>query len=221
MNKRISKIVIAIIVFVGMIFLGSSAHAFIFRPDGYGYFATSTIDENKTFCMNIGGHLKDNTLLPGLYQGKTTSNGCSYSPPTKPEVSTKGGDVAYTSEYTNMTPLMHTSFQDTAYALAFSRNYYTQDAQEQVNKIIWQTDLNIPRIWAPDEIDRQEKMTFVDSASLYEEAKAYREFYEEKEEAGGFITSDETDYDALQVSVNQSSDTYIIGKFNIDYSKGI
>lgn len=56
---------------------------------------------------------------------------------------------------------------------------------------------------------------------MYEEAHAYREFYEKLQTDGGFKTKDNTDYSKVKTAVDQDNDTYTVGKYKIDYSNGI
>lgn len=221
--KRVGKkTLVTLIIFLSILLVQTIANAgFIWYGDGHGYFATTTIG-GKIFCMQLGGTLRENTLLPGLAAGDRKGTYCDDCDPGKPPVSTDGGDIAHTSEYESSSTIDYTAHQDVAYALAFVNKYYGSGvAQEIMNKIIWQTDLNESGIWSSGAIDAQEGMVYTDTEHLLEEARAYRAFYEELRRNGGFITEDITDIDNVKTISDQNTDTTIIGPYKIDYSKGI
>lgn len=227
--KKIITIAILALMLMGLFTYANAANlTWIFETDGHGYWATTTSNTGGLiYCMEMGKSVWDPSLLPGLYEGMKTEPYCGKCDPGKPAVSTMGRDVAYTVEYEDQTTIDYTKHQDLAYALAMANEYYSSsDAQEIIQKILWQTDMNISGIYSSDEIDRHTAtttpyVTYTDTQYLYEEAVAYRKFYEEVQAKGGFITKDVTDKDAVTTSVDQKDDTYVIGPYKIDYSKGI
>ena len=213
MKSKLIKIIPLIII---MMLLGTTiaSASWIFEPDGVGGFATTTHGDESIFCAQLGGHLGTSTLLPGLSKGDTTGNFCSSCKGDPPAVSTRGGDKAYTYEYETSEAIDYTKHQDVAYALATSGN------QEVIQSVIWQTDLNNTEAKTWEQISsRHPDQT--DDNGLYEEGKAYREFYEKLQADGGFITKDNTEYSKVKTAVDQDNDTYTVGKYKIDYSNGI
>ena len=215
MKSKLIKIIPLIFI---MMLLGTKMAnaAWLFYPDGSGYFATTSNGDETIFCAQMGGTLGTNTLRSGLVKDATQGDFCSYceGSATKPAVSTEDVDVAYTYEYSSTQSIDVYKHQDVAYALA------TSGDQEKIQTVIWKTDLNTSGIKTWAEISGAHNPSF-DDGGLYEEAYAYREFYEKLQADGGFITSDNTDYSKVKTAVNQDDDTYTVGKYKIDYSNGI
>lgn len=121
MKNKLIKIIPLIII---MMLLGTTiaSATWIFEPDGSGYFATTTNGSETIFCAQMGGELGTSTLKSGLSAGDTSGDFCSNceGSATKPEVSTKGGDKAYTYEYSTTQSIDVSKHQDVAYALATS-----------------------------------------------------------------------------------------------------
>lgn len=223
MKKLGKKVTLLLLVFISILFIQTVANGmWIWAGDDKGYIATTTVDGNPFFCKQIGGTLRANSLLSGLSQGDRKGTFCDDCDRRRPSVSSKGGDIAYTTEYESSSRVDYTAHQDVAYALAFITEYYGSDvAQEILNKIIWQTDLNESGIWSSGAIDAQEGIVYTDTEHLLEEAKAYRAFYQELRRNGGFITEDKTNMNKVKTIAEQNSDATIIGPYKIDYSKGV
>lgn len=211
--RLIKNIILNVIII--MFFATTCSNAsWIFEPDGIGSFATTTHGSETIFCAQLGGHLGTSRLLSGLYQGQTSGDFCSKCEGDKPAVSTLGESIAYTYEYESSENIDASRHQDVAYALA------TSGDQEKVQSAIWQTDINKTEAKTWDQILAKHPDQ-ADDDGLYEEAKAYREFYESLVANGGFVTNDNTNYSNVKTAVNQSDDTYTVGKYKIDYSNGI
>ena len=214
MNRKILYRIVILMLFVIFI-TGATSHAsWIFVPDGNGGFATTTHGDESIFCAQLGGHLGTSTLISGLSRGDTSGDFCSQCKGDPPAVSTAGGDKAYTFEYETSEYIDYTKHQDAAYILA------TSGDQEVVQSALWQTDINKTEAKTWEQIIAKHPDQ-TDDDGLYEEAKAYREFYEKLQRDGGFITRDATKYADVKTSVNQADDTYTVGKYKIDYSNGI
>lgn len=220
-----NKLITSIIVFIFIILIGNSVQAWIFAPDGIGYFATTTYN-GDLFCMQMGGRLKANSLKSGISQGDTEGDYCSQCeedpPPIRSDSTGQPNDdvdegeetveVAYTSEYKMSTTIDYRRYQEVAYALAFCPD------KEKVQTTIWQTVLNQTGIKTWEQIKAKHNPAYYDDG-LAEQAKNYKEYYERLMDEGGFQKQDLTNYEEVKTSVNTEDDTYVIGKFNIQYTE--
>ena len=191
-----------------------------FEPDGKGYYSTSHNGEDLVFCVELGAPLKNNLMdnLEQFYNNKELF--CNYCKDSnwRPAAGNNNSTIGYTTEMEDPELVDYKEHQDVAYALAFETN------QEKIQTVIWKSSLD-----ASGGSDKAaiiashtgSSIKYIDDEGLAEEAQAYKKFYEEKEAAGGFKPVDNTDYEKITVLADQEEDTYIIGKFNINYTKGI
>lgn len=203
----------------------SSSPGWIFNPDGNGYFATSSNNKDLVFCVQLGGALRKKSIkdnLPLSYNGGTVyCNTCSpFGSSGRPAAGTDG-DIGYTTEYESTQHIEYTEHQDIAYALAYGEG---GNRQEKVQTVIWKSDLDASGGSDASEITASHSSSavkYVSDEGLYEEASAYRDFYEEKEDVGGFYAIDNTEYEEVRTIADQEDDVYIIGLFSINYLEGI
>ena len=225
-KRNIGILIFIIIMGLGIYSNAESSEGWRFYPDNKGYYSTSTNGSDLVFCVELGGALRNNLKdnLPTYYNNKEYFCNSCKDPNWRPSAGTSAnGDTTkgYTSEMEKYTVVDYKLHQDVAYALA----HVTGDnAQEKVQTVIWKSDLDASGGSSKTEIENSHAnlpVKYVDDEGLYEEAKAYKKFYEEKEKAGGFKPTDDTNYSKVKVAVDQNNDTYTVGKFNINYTKGI
>lgn len=228
MNK-IKNIKLYVSILISTIIIGITIcanAAWRFTPDGKGYYSTTHNGNDLVFCVELGGKLK-NTLkdnLPQFYNNKEYfCNDCKdadWRPSAGTDSNGEDTKIGYTSEMEDATVVDYKEHQDVAYALAYATG---DDAQEKIQTVIWKSTLDASG--GSDEAaitaSHSGSVKYVDDEGLAEEAQAYKKFYEEKEAAGGFKPTDGTNYDEVKVVVNQEDDTYIVGKYNVNYTKGI
>lgn len=205
----------------------------IWEADYKYYGATTTrIDENgeeeTIVCAYMGKKLSGNSLIPGLEKNSTTGSWCSKCEDDveRPQVDfreeNKDATFAEKFVYNDYTEVDMDKHQDVAYALAVCSN------QEKIQSLVWQSKLNAhgyPRKWedivalhvAEMENEGEE---FYNADELLAESNAYKKFYEYKERYG-YNPKDETNYNELKVVVNQDDDSYMVGKYKINYANGI
>lgn len=231
MKNKISNIKLYISILIFTIIIGTSIYAnaeetWRHIPDGIGYYATTHKGEDLVFCVELGGALKnsllDNLSVGDLYDGGTYyCNGCSpFGTDGRPAAGKNGEKIGYTSEMKDAKLVDYKEHQDVAYALAYATG---SNAQEKIQTVIWKSTLDASGGSDKSAIEASHSGTvkYVDDEGLDAEAKAYKKFYEEKEKAGGFKPTDATDYKNVKVAPDQNKDTYTVGKFNINYTKGI
>lgn len=225
--KKISSIRYIIGILIFTIILGISIHtnaeeknSWRFEPDGKGYYSTSHNGEDLVFCVELGAPLKNNLLdnLEQFYNNKELF--CNYCKDSswRPAAGNNNSTIGYTTEMEDPELVDYKEHQDVAYALAFETN------QEKIQTVIWKSSLDASGGSDKESIiasHTSSSIKYIDDEGLAEEAQAYKKFYEEKEAAGGFNPVDNTNYEKINVISNQEEDTYIIGKFNINYTKGI
>lgn len=222
-KKYIGIIIFTLIIGISIISNAQSSPGWIFETDGKGYFSTSKNGEDLVFCVQLGGALKNKSLkenLPQFYNEKAIyCNHCSpFGSDGRPAAGING-DKGYTSEMETPTVVDYKEHQDVAYSLAYATG---DDAQEKVQTVIWKSTLDASGGSDQAAISASHSDgKYIDDEGLNEEAKAYKKFYEEKEAAGGFKPTDATNYKDVKVAVDQDADTYVVGKFNLNYTKGI
>ncbi len=239
MNKfeKIKKYV-GILIFTIIIGLSgqiNAANSWRFQPDGKWYYSTTKNGEDLVFCVELGGALKNNLQdnLPQFYNNK--ANYCNDCKDTdwRPPAGKNDEKFGYTSEMEDPEVVDYKEHQDVAYALAYATSANvainggatteTVAAQEIIQTVIWKSSLDASG--GSDEAaitaSHSGSYKYISDEGLAKEAQAYKKFYEEKEAAGGFKPTDNTKYDDVKVVANQQDDTYIVGKYNINYTKGI
>lgn len=196
MNKK--KICIGILAFLIIMLTATIVQAagtppdeFDWIGDGQGETATTFVNGCWILCVEAGGQLKTTT-----YTGPERTSDWYHNRNDKPVGYWTG--TKYQSHFTKKEQIDMKKYQDAMYALINATDI------DEAQRILWALDIN--------EGDYRSS-----SSTLWEEALAYRAYYEELQRAGGYRPKDTTDYSNLKVYVNQEENYYTAGPFSIKY----
>lgn len=207
MSKK--KICVSILAFIIIMLTATIVHAASTPPDSFSFnedkstknFATSLtqIDGWWIMCMEKGGHLHDTKYYGNPGVGYTT--GWRRSNPW-------GGAKKWQSYFTRSGQIDMKPYQDTMYAIIHAQEHGIDVTQE----LLWATSLNKGDII---NIDKNNETQL----KLYEEARAYKRFYDSVQKEGGYNPKDVTNYNQVKVYVNSNpqENYYVAGPFSIKY----
>lgn len=200
MNKKIS---IGIITFFIIMLMTTVVHAappgeFDWVGDGQGAVATTQIGGYWILCIEKGGSLKTTTYTGSPYEKgynvQVCPNATGASAATAP---TTWSGIKYQSHFTNVRTIPITEHQDARYALIHG-------SLDEAQSILWALSINQGR-----HIDY--------NSAIAQEAKAYGEFYNKVQAAGGYKPKDTTNYNNVKVYGDYNTKIYTSGPYSIDY----